>query len=136
MKNFLSVLFAGIWITASEFIRNEFLFKSDWTEHFKSLGLEFQTLPVNGILWMAWSFGLAYVIFELLKYFSFKQTFFIAWLSAFVMMWISLYNLQVLPIRLLAVAIPLSIAEIMIAEFIIKRTRGIKNHTTLSSNTK
>ena len=123
-KTILSVFLSGIWITASEFVRNEFLLKGYWVAHYQSLNLKFETLPFNGILWLVWSFILAYVIIELLKYFSFLHTLLIAWLAAFVMMWITVYNLQVLPLKLLLAAVPLSLLEVVVAELITNRSNG------------
>jgi hypothetical protein len=120
-KNFLPILIAGIWITISEFTRNELLFKDYWINHFNSIGLKFETLPINGILWMIWSFILAYIIFKLLQKFSFKETILLAWLPAFLMMWITIYNLQTLPLILLLFAVPLSLLEVFIACLIIKK---------------
>lgn len=123
-KTVLPIFSAGIWITASEFTRNELLFRSYWVDHYKSLNLVFETLPINGVLWMAWSFILAYVIYKLLEHFSFIETLVLAWLSAFVMMWITIYNLQVLPLTLLLAAVPLSLVEVAVAELIINKLRG------------
>jgi len=120
-KRILPIALAGIWISVSEFIRNELLFKSYWVEHFHFLGLKFVTLPINGVFWVIWSFILAYVVFKLSQKFSFKETLFIAWLTTFLMMWITIYNLQVLPIKLLVVALPLSVTEVFIAGFIVKK---------------
>ncbi len=122
-KTIVPILIAGIWITISEFVRNEFLFKKYWIEHFDSLGIEFETLPINGILWMVWSFFLAYVIFKLLEKFSMKETIFLAWLPAFVMMWIAIHNLQVLPLKLLIAAVPLSLVEVAIAVVIVEKIK-------------
>lgn len=116
-----SIIAAGIWIILSEFLRNEFLFKSYWVEHFSSMGLPFETLPINGIFWLVWSFILAYVIFSLLQKFSFIKAMVLSWLTAFLMMWIALYNLQVLPLNLLLFAIPLSIIEVAVAGYIIEK---------------
>jgi len=116
MKHAIYPIFlATLWITASEFIRNELLFKNLWVEHFASKGLKFETTALNGILWMVWSFGLAVLMFKLLQKFSFKESLFMAWLPAFWMMWITVYNLQVLPLNLLIFAIPLSFFEIWLA---------------------
>jgi hypothetical protein len=104
-----------------EFVRNEFLLKHYWTNHFESLGLTFETLPINGMLWTVWSMFLAYMIFKLLQKFSFKETAALSWLTAFVMMWITSYNLQVLPISLLLFAVPLSLLEVAVAVFLIKK---------------
>lgn len=122
-KSILPIILAGIWITVSEFVRNEFLLKGYWLDHFQAMGLEFKTLPINGILWMIWSFALAYLIFMLHKKFSFMQTILLAWLPAFVMMWLTVYNLQVLPLALLIFAVPLSLVEVAIAALIIARFR-------------
>jgi hypothetical protein len=116
-----AVIAAGIWVTISEFVRNEFLFKSYWASHFSAIGLTFETLPLNGLLWMAWSFVLSYLIFRLLQKFSFKETVFLAWLAAFLMMWITAFNLQVLPVSLLLFAVPLSILEVTVAGLIIEK---------------
>lgn len=116
----LKVTAAGLWITFFEFLRNELLFKHYWIKHFQSIGLSFATKPINGILWMLWSFGLAYLIYRIAKFFSFRETLLLAWISAFAMMWIVAYNLQVLPLKLLFVAIPLSLLEITVAQIIIK----------------
>ncbi len=117
----LSIVLAGIWITVSEFVRNEFLLKGYWVRHFESLGIEFVTLPVNGVLWMVWSFLLAALIFLFLRRYTMVETLFIAWSAGFVMMWITVFNLQVLPLGILVCAVPLSLLEIGIAELIISR---------------
>ena len=120
MKKIIPIVLAGLWITFSEFVRNELLFKNYWVQHFDSLGLHFQTLPLNGIFWLIWSFILAYVIFKLLQKFSFAEAMILAWLTAFVMMWLTIYNLQVLPLALLWFAVPLSMVEVLVAGWIIK----------------
>jgi hypothetical protein len=119
----LKIIFAGFWITLSEFLRNEVLFKSYWVNHFSSIGLQFTTSPVNGIIWIIWSYILAYIIFKLLQKFTFIETFILAWLAAFAMMWMVIYNLQVLPMALLLIAVPLSALEIVVAELIMKQRR-------------
>lgn len=122
----LSVILAGLWITISEFVRNEFLLKSYWTDHYNQLGLKFETLPINGVLWMVWSFVFAFFMYKLLKKFSLKETLCISWIGIFVLMWISSFNLQTLPLKLLYFAIPLSVLEVFVAGFIIQKTLGKK----------
>jgi len=122
-KTIVPVVLAGFWITLSEFVRNEFLLKKVWSNHFASLGLTFETLPVNGVLWMVWSFCLAFFLFRLLRYAAFKEAVALTWLVAFVMMWITIYNLQVLPLTLLAAAVPLSVVEVAVAGFVIRAFR-------------
>ena len=117
-KIILSIFLSGLWITFSEFLRNQILLGYVWEEHYNGLGLTFQTLPINGILWMTWSFLLAIILWKLRTKFSLSQSMFIGWIVAFPLMWITLYNLQVLPMRLLAAALPLSVLEVVIALFI------------------
>lgn len=120
-KTIASIILAGTWITISEFVRNELLLKEYWVRHYNSIGLQFETLPLNGILWMVWSYALAYVMYRLLQKFTLRETLVLAWLSAFFMMWITVYNLQTLPLDLLLFAIPLSVLEVLFAVVIIKK---------------
>lgn len=120
-KTILPVFLATMWISLSEFIRNEFLVKSYWTEHYQSLGMTFPSGPVNGAVWGIWSLLFAVSIFIIAKEFTMIRTTFLSWFVAFIMMWVVIGNLGVLPYGLLLYAIPLSILESFIATFIIKR---------------
>ncbi len=120
-KSLVSIVLSTLWITISEFLRNEILFKNYWVGHFQSLGLKFETLPVNGILWMAWSGLLALVLAKLLTKFPFRESVLTVWLMAFVMMWMTIFNLQVLPLTLLVAAVPLSLIEVIVAALIVAK---------------
>ncbi|MCB9802990.1 hypothetical protein H6761_03165 [Candidatus Nomurabacteria bacterium] len=122
-KTIVTIFSAGLWITFSEFFRNEILLKNYWTEHFESLGLTFTTTAINGLIWLVWSFSLAYLIYQLLKKFDTKKTISLVWLGMFWMMWLTIYNLQTLPLKILIFAIPLSLLEIMIAVLIIQKLK-------------
>jgi hypothetical protein len=115
------ILLATIWISVSEFVRNEFLVKSYWTKHYQDLGLTFPSEPINGAMWGIWSLLFAIVIFILAKKFTLLHTTILAWFIGFVMMWVVIGNLGVLPYPLLLYAIPLSILESFIASWIIKK---------------
>lgn len=117
----LPVLLAAVWISISEFVRNEFLVKSFWTDHYKTLGLIFPSAPVNGALWGLWSLLFAVAIFIIARRFTLVQTTFLSWFVAFVMMWVVIGNLGVLPYGLLLFGIPLSILESFVAALIIKK---------------
>ena len=125
MKQFknviLPVLLATIWISISEFVRNELLLKSLWTNHYKELGLTFPSGPVTNIGWGIWSMMLAIAVFIISKKFTLWQTTFLLWFVAFAMMWLVLGNLAVLPHMLLLYALPLSLLETFIATLIIKK---------------
>lgn len=117
-----SIVLTTLWISFSEFIRNEVIWKSFWTTHFESLGLRFQTRPINGFLWICWSMLYAIGIKRLMRKFSTKEVFVVTWIFGFIMMWIPLYNLQVLPHQLLVPAVPLSMLEVYVAIEILRRT--------------
>ena len=119
-KTILPVLLATIWISISEFARNEFLVKSYWTKHYQDLGLHFPSESINGAVWGIWSLLFAITIFIIAKKFTVIQTTFLSWFVAFVMMWIVIGNLGVLPHGLLLYAIPLSCSQSFIATLIIK----------------
>jgi len=122
---FVRLFLAGLWITASEFFRNQLLLIDQWTGRYDGLGLTFRTTPVNGIMWMLWSFLFAGYIFWLRKNCTALVTVTLAWISAFPMMWITLYNLQVLPFGILPFALPLSIIEVVLAVVIIGKPGAV-----------
>jgi len=122
----LPIFFATIWISISEFVRNEFLIKSYWTEHYEKLGLVFPSEPINGAVWGVWSLCFAIAIFILNKKFSLLQTAVLSWFVGFVFMWLVIGNMGVLPYGILPIAIPLSILEALLASFIISKLSEVK----------
>jgi len=121
IKKALPVLLATIWISISEFVRNELLFKSFWVDHYKGLGLTFPSAPVNGAVWGVWSLVFAVAVYIISKRFSLFETAALSWVVAFVMMWLVIGNMGVLPYGLLVYAIPLSMLETLVAAFIVKQ---------------
>jgi hypothetical protein len=119
-KTLLPILLATIWISISEFVRNEFIVKSYWTKHYEKLGLVFPSEPINGAVWGIWSLCFATVIFIIAKKFTLLQTTFLSWFAGFVLMWIVIWNMSVLPIGILPFAVPLSLLEAFLASLIIK----------------
>jgi hypothetical protein len=120
-KTVFPILVSTIWISISEFVRNEFLVKSYWTEHYKSLGLVFPSEPINGAVWGFWSLCFAIAIFIISKKFKLLQTTLLSWFVGFVLMWIVVFNMSVFPIGILIFAIPLSLLEAYLASLIIKK---------------
>lgn len=123
MKNLqsaiLPILLATIWISVSEFVRNEFLVKSYWTEHYESLGLTFPAEPLNGAIWGLWSLLFAIAIYIISRRFSLLETTLLSWFVGFVLMWVVIGNLSVLPYGMLVFAIPLSLLEAYVATLIL-----------------
>jgi len=120
-KKILAVIAATVWISLSEFVRNEFILKDYWTTHYQEMGLSFPSEPVNGAIWGLWSLVFSIVIFFLAQKFSLWQTFLLSWTIGFVMMWLVIGNLAVLPYGILPFAIPLSLLEALIAGLIITK---------------
>lgn len=120
-KTILPVLLATIWISISEFVRNEFLLQSYWTEHYENMGLIFPSDPINGAFWGIWSLFFAIGIYIICQKFSLVQTTFLSWFVGFVLMWLVTGNMNVLPFGILPFAIPLSILEVFGAVFIITK---------------
>lgn len=116
-----AVVFATIIISVSEFVRNEFLLKSYWVDHYAGLGLVFPSEPVNGAIWGFWSLLFAIAILLISRRFTLAQTTGLAWFVGFVLMWVVTANMSVLPLRILVFAIPLSILETFLAALVITR---------------
>jgi hypothetical protein len=117
----LTVVVAGIWVGLCEFVRNQLVLVSQWQNHYRGLGLEFPSRPVNGMMWMVWSFLMAGTTFAISRRFNLPQTTLIAWVMGYVMMWVVIGNLSVLPVGILPVAIPFSFVEALGAAFICRR---------------
>lgn len=120
-KPALAIFAATAWIGLSEFVRNELLFKSYWVDHYAELGLSFPSEMLNNAVWGVWSLAMAILIYVLLTKFSRWHTVALVWFAAFIMMWLVVGNLGVLPMNLLLFAVPLSLLEVVVATIIIEK---------------
>jgi hypothetical protein len=120
-KEALAIFAATAWIGASEFFRNELLLKSFWLEKYRETGLVFPDQAINGMVWGLWSLLFATAIFVIAKKFTGWQTIFFSWYIGFVLMWVVIGNLGVLPFGILVYALPLSFIEVCIATAIVKK---------------
>ena len=124
MKTFrttiLPILAAGLWTNLSEFVRNEVLVKAQWVRHYRDMNLEFPSEPANGAIWLVWGFSFAALVFVLSKRFSLLQTTFLAWFAGFFLMWLVVWNLDVLPVGILGLAVPLSLLEAFVCAWIVR----------------
>ena len=129
LKNtILPIIIAMIWISISEFVRNELLIKSYWINHYENLRLTFPSEPINNMVWGLWSLLVAIGIYAISKKFSLKQTTLLSWFIVFVLMWLVVGNMGFLPSKVLYFAIPLSIIEIYVATLIIFKFKPKVNH--------
>jgi hypothetical protein len=120
-RTVLAVVLSGIWVGLCEFVRNQLLLVGQWKAHYAAMGLSFPSQPVNGMMWMVWSFLAAGVVFVISRRFSLWQTTLIAWVAGYVMMWVVIWNLSVLPLRILPMAVPFSFVEALGAAFICRK---------------
>ena len=118
LRSIMAVIFTGIWVNASEFVRNEVLLKTYWVDHYKSLGMTFPSKPKNGMMWAVWGFLFAVAIYLISRKFNLIQTSLISWFMAFVLMWIVTLNLNILSSNILVYAVPLSLLEAIIGSYI------------------
>jgi len=120
-KPVFAVVLAGMWVGLCEFLRNQFLLVSQWQGHYRDMGLVFPSQPANGMMWMVWSFLMAGTVYAISRRFGLWQTTFIAWVMGFVMMWVVIWNLSVLPVGTLPIAVPWSFVEALGAAFICRK---------------
>lgn len=125
MKKFLlAILAAGVWMNLNEFARNELVVKQIWIDGFAKTGLPYQSTPVTGIAWMLWAFIFIAILTWLVTKFSVLQSTLITWIVGFVLLWLGLWNLGVLPEGLLYVAAPWSFVEVYVSALICRKILG------------
>lgn len=117
-RHIIAVVLTGIWVNASEFLRNEIFLKHYWVDHYQSLGMTFPSEPLNGMIWVIWGFLFATAIYFISRKFGLLQTTLISWFVGFILMWVVLWNMNVLPAAILVYAVPLSLLEVFIGAFI------------------
>lgn len=120
-RGILAIVLAGLWINVSEFFRNQILLTRQWVAHYQSLGMAFPSAPINGVVWLIWGFIFAGAVYAISRRFSLMETVLLCWVFAFLMMWLVIWNLNVLPMSILVYAIPLSLLEVFLAAWICKR---------------
>ncbi|MFC1844799.1 hypothetical protein ACFLZ5_08425 [Thermodesulfobacteriota bacterium] len=114
-KYLLAVLGSGVWINVSEFIRNELVIKKLWINGFNEMGLTFPSTPINGAVWGLWAFIFASILAWLTTRFSTLSSALIAWITGFVLLWLAMINMGVLPSGIIYWAVPWSFIEVYIA---------------------
>ena len=121
MRPIVAILSATVWISLHEFIRNQLILIDHWTAHYTSMGLTFPGDPVNGAVWGIWSMCFAVAIFFIARRSSVLETGILAWSVGFVLMWLVVGNLGMLPLSILPYAIPWSMVEVFGAVWIVKK---------------
>ena len=128
MRRFwLAVVASGAWISLSEYIRNEFVIKHVWVKGFEEIGLSFPSAPINGVVWVIWTFIFCVVLTVLNMKFNALKSTVICWVTGFGLLWIAMWNIGILPKGLLYWAVPWSFVEVYVAAFICNRIVGGNN---------
>jgi len=117
----LAIVLAGIWVNLFEFVRNMVLLTSQWETHYQGLGLVFPSSPLNGAVWGIWAFVFAGAVYVLTRRFGLWSATLLGWVMGFVLMWLVIGNMMVLPFGILPVAIPMSFVETLGAVFICRK---------------
>lgn len=128
-KTIWQIIIVSLWINIFETLRWMLFAKPDVDMYFKAANLVLPNQPINNILWLIWGIIIAVMIFIISKKFSVLQTTFIVWITVYVMHWIALWNMTVLPINILWLAVPLTFINVLIGVLISKyfHNKGINN---------
>ena len=128
MKRFwIAVVASGMWMNLSEFIRNEFVIKHMWIKGFEEIGLSFPSAPVNGLVWVIWTFIFCAVLTTLNMRFNALRSTIICWVTGFGLLLIAMWNIGILPKGILYWAVPWSFVEVYVAAFICNRIVAGRN---------
>ena len=128
MKRFwIAVVASGMWMNLSEFIRNEFVIKHVWIKGLEEIGLSFPSAPVNGLVWVIWTFIFCAVLTTLNMRFNALRSTIICWVTGFGLLWIAMWNIGILPKGILYWAVPWSFVEVYVAAFICNRIVADRN---------
>jgi len=119
-KAIWKILLVSIWINIFETLRWMLFAKPEIDMHFKAANLVLPNEPINNLLWLIWGIIIAVMIFIVSKKFKVLQTTFIVWITVYVMHWIALWNMAVLPLNILWLAVPLTFINVLVGALISK----------------
>ncbi|MDA3947590.1 MAG: hypothetical protein PF508_00050 [Spirochaeta sp.] len=88
--------------------------------------------PINGAIWGVWSLLFAVGIYTISRRFSLIETVAISWFVGFVLMWLVVGNMSVLPFGILPFAIPLSLLETFLAALAIVKVAPAERKSWLN----
>lgn len=127
-KAIWQILLVSLWINIFETVRWILFAKPDIDMHLKASNLVLPNNPINNILWLIWGIIIAVMIFIISKKFKVLQTTFIVWITVYVMHWIALWNMAVLPINILWLAVPLTFINVLVGALICSRFKSKENN--------
>lgn len=117
-KTIWQILLVSLWVNIFETLRWMLFAKPSIDMHFKAANLVLPNEPINNLLWLIWGIIIAVMIFIISKKFKVLQTTFIVWITVYVLHWIALWNMAVLPINILWLAVPLTFINVLVGALI------------------
>ncbi len=120
-RTVLPILLTGIWINLAATIKWMVLIQPYWIEKYSQMGLVFPESMMNNLVWMIWGFMFASVIYVLIRKFNLVQTTLLTWFMAYIMLWVIVWNVGVLPTAMLWINVPLSFLETLAGAWICRR---------------
>ncbi|MCB0793979.1 MAG: hypothetical protein KDB88_04510 [Flavobacteriales bacterium] len=121
MRPLIAILATTVWVSVNEFVRNQLVLADHWVEQYAGMGLTFPAEPQNGAVWGLWALCFAVIAYFISKDGGLLRAGLLLWSIGFVLMWIVIGNMAVLPFSILPVAIPWSLIEAFGAVWIMKR---------------
>jgi hypothetical protein len=112
------IILISLWINISETLRWILFSQSHFMKHYQSLNLVLPLGPLVLLFWLIWGVLLSAMIYFISEKFSLLQSTFMIWIMAFLMFWLGLYNLDVLPVSILWLVIPLSFISVLVGVLI------------------
>ena len=126
-KAIWQILIVSLWVNIYETLRWILFAKPDIDMHFKAANLVLPNEPINNFLWLIWGIIIAAIIFIISKKFKVLQTTFIVWIIVYVTHWIALWNMAVLPLNVLWLAVPLTFINVLVGSLICSRFLSKEN---------
>lgn len=121
MRKPSAIIGSTFWISINEFLRNQWLLLDHWKDHYASLGLSFPGAPLNGAVWGIWALAFSAGLYFLFRHTTLLTAVLLGWLFGFLLMWLVIGNLGVLPSGVLPYAVPWSMIEVAGAVWIMSR---------------
>jgi hypothetical protein len=123
-KTAWQILLVSMWINISETIRWMLYSKPKFDALYQSMGMELPKGPIHGILWMIWGIIVASLVFVLSSKLTLLHASLLSWLAVSFTTWIVFWNMGILPLDMLWVAVPSSLVEIFVAALISIKLQG------------
>ena len=95
--------------------------KPYWLEFHQNLGIVLPQESINMFIWIIWGFIFASTIFIFSRKFNPWQTALLSWFLLLVMLWVVLWNLNLLPLGIVPIAVPLGWIEAFVAAWIFEK---------------